>query len=173
MDLQPTLENKLVRIRPLDRSDLEPLYQVAKDPKIWEQHPRKRHVKAEFEKFFYESMESNGALSVIDQTTDSIIGSSRYKTFDGVPNMVEIGWTFLGRAFWGGTYNKAMKTLMIQHAFDFVDNIISYVDKDNIRSQKAVQKIGGQKVAGSRLEQFPKPNSNNLTFVIKNENARS
>ena len=123
MNLQPRLENKALLIRPLKESDFESLYDVAKDPKIWEQHPRKRNVRTEFEQFFSESIKSKGALVIIDKKTDTIIGSSRYKIFDEVPNILEIGWTFLDRTYWGGEYNGMVKNLMTQYAFDFVTEI--------------------------------------------------
>ncbi len=168
MDLQPILENELIRIRPLDNSDLESLYEVAKDPKIWKQHPCKRYLRTEFEKFFIESIESNGALTILDKTTDKIIGSSRFKKVKGFPNGVEIGWTFLDRRYWGGRYNKVVKNLMLEHAFNFVENIMFYVDKSNVRSQKAVEKIGGQKIMESEYEKLPKTSLDNVIFVIKN-----
>ena len=46
----------------------------------------------------------------------------------------------------GGKYNKEVKSLMINHAFRFVDNVIFYIDKNNIRSQKAIEKLNGQKI---------------------------
>ena len=167
MDLQPTLTNELVKIRPLYIKDLEPLYDVAKDAKIWEQHPCKRYLRSEFEKFFTESIESNGALTILDNVTNSIIGSSRFKKVEGFTNGIEIGWTFLDRKYWGGKYNKEVKDLMIDHAFNYVDNIIFYVAKNNIRSQKAVEKINGQKVLESDYSKLPKTSPDNETFIIK------
>ncbi len=170
MDLQPILENELVRIRPLRNSDLESLYNVAKDPKIWEQHPCKRYLRAEFEQFFIESIESKGALIIFDKKTDQIIGSSRFKKVEGFSNGVEIGWTFLNRKYWGGKYNKTVKDLMIAHAFNYVGNILFYVDKDNIRSQKAVENIGGKKIVASEYGKLPETTPNNLTFIIRKPN---
>ena len=167
MDLQPELENELIRIRPLDSPDFESLYEVAKDPKIWKQHPCKRYLRTEFEKFFTESIESKGALIILDKTFDKIIGSSRFKKVDRFPSGVEIGWTFLDRKYWGGRYNKVVKNLMIEHAFNFVDNIIFYIDKSNVRSQKAVEKIGGQKIVESEYEKLSETSSDMVTFVIK------
>ena len=167
MDLQPTLENELVQIQPLKSSDLEVLYDVAKDPKIWEQHPCKRYLRTEFEKFFIESIESKGALIIFDKATGKVIGSSRFKKVDGFMEGVEIGWSFLDRKYWGGKYNKLVKDLMIEHAFHFVDNIIFYVDKDNVRSQKAVQKIGGRKITALEFEKLPKTSPDNITFIIR------
>lgn len=166
MDLQLVLENKLLKIRLLENGDLEPLYDVAKDPMIWEQHPCKRYLRSEFAKFFIESIESKGALVVFDKTTGKIIGSSRFKKVAGFKEGVEIGWTFLSRKYWGGEYNKMVKDLMIEYAFRFVDNIIFYVDKDNIRSQKAVQKIGGRKITDTEYEKLPQTSPDNITFII-------
>jgi RimJ/RimL family protein N-acetyltransferase len=167
MNLQPILENESVRIRSLENGDFESMYKVARDPLIWEQHPCKRYLRTEFKKFFTESIESKGALTIIDKITSKIIGSSRYKKIDGFQNGVEIGWTFLERKYWGGKYNKQVKDLMIDHAFKYVENIIFYVDKNNFRSQRAVEKLSGQKIEKSEYENLPKTSLDNLTFVIK------
>lgn len=167
MDLQPTLENGIVRIRPLEHGDLEPLYNVAKDPLIWEQHPSKRHLRSEFEKFFAESIKSGGALTILDKITGEIIGSSRFKMVEGLHSGVEIGWTFLGREYWGGKYNGAVKESMIGHAFKFMDIIIFYVAKENIRSQKAVEKINGQKISETDYPEVPRKSQENVTYIIE------
>lgn len=167
MDLQPILENTLLKVRPLNEKDLEPLYAVAKDPLIWEQHPSKRYMRDEFEQFFVESLASRGALAIIDKQLDLMIGSSRFKPVKGFPNAVEIGWTFLARNYWGGKYNREAKYLMMAHAFHYVDNIILYVAKDNTRSQKAVEKINGIKADLSEYAELPATSPDNYTYIIK------
>lgn len=167
MNLQPTLENELVRIRPLKPQDFESLYAVANDPKIWEQHPCKRNVRSEFEKFFQESIESKGALIILDRTSGEIIGSSRFKEIEGFSNGVEIGWTFIARTHWGGNYNKAIKDLMIEHAFNFVDNVVLYMANENIRSQKAVEKINGRKILSSDNFKLPEKSQEKETYIIR------
>ncbi|MGD8306731.1 MAG: GNAT family N-acetyltransferase [Ignavibacteria bacterium] len=152
MNLQPTLENELITLRPLRENDFEALYEVAKDPLIWEQHPdTERYKKENFKKLFAEFIESRGTLIVIDAKTGKVIGASRYHGYSKTKSEVEIGWTFLARAYWGGIYNKEMKLLMLKHAFKFVKNVVFLVGPENIRSQKAVEKIGG-KFVGKRLD---------------------
>ena len=56
---------------------------------------------------------------------------------------IEIDWTFLARPYWGVTYNKELKQLMLRHAFRFVKSVIFLVGPQNLRSQKALEKIGG------------------------------
>jgi len=155
-DLQPTLEDDLLLLRPLATEDLEELYHVASDPLVWDQHPAKNRCERDvFELFFTDAMASGGAFAVIDKETHKIIGSTRFHRIKESGNAIEIGWTFLSRKYWGGRYNRAMKRLLIAWALQFVDNILFYIDENNIRSQRAVEKIGGERIfaiEGTSLE---------------------
>lgn len=167
MNLQPTLENGLIILRPLKESDFDLLYEVAKDPLIWEQHPNNDRYKREvYSEFFKDSIDSKGAIVVINKISNKIIGSSRYKSVQGVENAVEIGWSFLARKYWGGLYNKSKKKLMIDHAIKFVDDIIFYIGRDNIRSQKAVLKIGGKRITENHLNHLIKEGDEDWTYRI-------
>ena len=110
---------------------------------IWEQHPaRNRYDEQVFREFFQEALESRGAFVVIDRNTQGIIGSSRYFGYVPGESEIEIGWTFLARAYWGGEYNREMKRLMLEHAFQFVDRAVFLVGPENLRSRRALEKIG-------------------------------
>lgn len=149
-DFQPKLKGRLLELRPLLASDFTALYIVASDPMIWEQHPVKDRWKLEiFSAFFQESLDSGGALIAIDSNGSRVIGSSRFHGYDPGKSEVEIGWTFLARSHWGGVYNREMKELMLQHAFNFVNRVVFLVGPQNLRSQKALEKIGGVRT-GSR-----------------------
>jgi N-acetyltransferase len=148
-DLQPVLLGDLIGVRPLRSADFDALYQVARDPLIWEQHPvRDRYLRDVFERFFTESLASGGALAVTS-TAGDIIGSSRFHGYDERRSEVEIGWTFLARSYWGGQTNGQLKALMLEHAFRFVDRVVFLVGPDNRRSQRALEKIGAVR-AGTR-----------------------
>jgi len=150
-DLQPTLKGELVMLRPLRLEDYSALFAVASDPLIWEQHPANDRYKEEvFKEFFREAMDSGGALIATDSKTGRVIGSSRFHGYDREVSEIEIGWTFLARSHWGGTYNREMKQLMLRHAFQFVQSVVFLVGPQNLRSQKAVEKIGGVRVGSRR-----------------------
>ncbi|KPM33148.1 GCN5-related N-acetyltransferase [Croceitalea dokdonensis DOKDO 023] len=169
MCLQPTLENELVLLRPLRVSDFEALYKVAQDPQIWALHQNKdRGELNNFSSFFKDAITSNGALAIIDRTTRNIIGSSRFKVHPEDSTAVEIGWTFLSRAYWGGIYNASFKNLMISYAFRHFNYVVFNVDKHSYRSQKAVQKIGGEliKKKGS-LGHLHTKKPTGLTFILR------
>jgi len=78
----------------------------------------------------------------VDRKTQKIIGSSRYRWHAPPRSELEIGWTFLARSNWGGIYNQEMKYLMLTHAFQYVDAVIFLVGATNLRSGKALEKIG-------------------------------
>ncbi len=156
-DLQPTLAGELLNLRPLSPDDFDGLYAVASDPLLWDQHPAWDRYKIEvFRELFGQSLASGGALVVTDAAGGEIIGSSRYNAYDAERSQIEIGWSFLARRFWGGRYNAEMKRLMLGHAFGFVDTVIFLVGPDNMRSQKALAKIGAEFVR-SRLDASGKP----------------
>lgn len=151
-DLQPTLKGELLELRPLRADDFDDLYAVAADPLIWEQHPANDRYKEDvFKLFFREAMESGGALVAVDSKDGRVVGSSRFHGYDEEKGEVEIGWTFLARSHWGGAYNGEMKRLMLRHAFGFVESVIFLVGPQNLRSQRAVEKIGGVR-AGSKSD---------------------
>ncbi len=147
------LRGDLILLRPLEEADFESLFSVASDPLIWEQHPEKdRHKKEVFQKYFNTAMGgigpyfSFGALLVQDLKTGNVIGSSRYYDFDPETKTVAVGYSFLAREYWGGNYNQEMKRLMLNHAFQFVEKVIFHIGETNLRSQKAIEKIGARMV---------------------------
>ena len=151
-DLQPTLVGPTLRLRPLEPADWEPLYAVAADPLIWALHPaRDRHREPVFRRLFEESVACAGALAVLERSSDAIIGSSRYSFDFTEPGEVEIGWTFLARDFWGGSANREMKRLMLRHAFRFVDRAMFRIGEENLRSRRAMEKIGGKLTGRTQL----------------------
>ena len=142
-DLQPRLQGERVELRPLALGDFDALYAAASDPGIWELHPEPtRHERGVFQRYFDGGIASGGALAILDRATGRIIGSSRYCNLR--PGEVEIGWTFLERAYWGGSYNGELKRLMIAHALKFVPRVVFVVGEFNHRSRRALEKIGAR-----------------------------
>lgn len=140
---QPILTGKKVELRPLVRADWDALYAAASDPLIWEQHPAPdRWREPAFRDFFDEALASGGALVAIDRADGRVIGSSRFHGWDAAPGEVEIGWTFLARSHWGGAYNGEIKRLMLDHAFLSFDTVLFLIGPLNLRSQRAVARLG-------------------------------
>jgi RimJ/RimL family protein N-acetyltransferase len=143
-ELQPTLRGELIELRPLREDDFDELYAAASDPLVWEQHPQSDRYKEDvFREFFRGASESGGAFVVVDLKTGRLVGSTRFHGHDEEKGEIEIGWTFLARSHWGGRFNGEMKRLMLEHAFRFVESVVFLVGPENMRSRRAVEKIGG------------------------------
>jgi RimJ/RimL family protein N-acetyltransferase len=166
-ELQPTLRGTRLELRPLRADDFDALFTVASDPLIWEQHPESDRYKREiFQRYFDSAMECGGAFAVIDRGSGRMIGSTRYWNLNAAESEIEIGWTFLQREFWGGEHNGEMKKLMLDHAFKFVERVVLIVGATNLRSQRAVEKIGGRLWKKTlRLDRHGAPRED-LVFVI-------
>jgi len=168
MNLQPILENETVKLIPLEESDFEILYQVASDPLIWEQHPNKdRYKRAVFQNFFDGAMQSKGAFKIVNKASGDIIGSTRFYDYDDTNKSVLIGYTFYGRAYWGSHYNPAVKKLMLEYAFQFVNTVYFHIGAENIRSQKAIERLGAKKVREINVAYHGEPEKLNFEYCIE------
>lgn len=148
-DLQPTLTGPRVTLRPIRSSDWDGMFRAAANPRVWELHPvRDRYTAPVFREFFDGALASGAALTIVEHGSGTIMGSSRYHGLDPMAREIEIGWTFLGVDYWGGSYNREVKALMLAHAFRFVDTVVFWVGETNLRSQQAMQKIGGVRRGG-------------------------
>jgi N-acetyltransferase len=167
-ELQPVLKGKLLELRPLRAEDFQALFAVAADPLIWEQHPESDRYKEDvFKVYFKGALDSGGAFVVIDAKDGKMIGSTRYHGYDPQKSEVEIGWTFLARSHWGGVYNAEMKQLLLRHAFLFVERVVFMVGPKNLRSQKAMEKIGGIR-AGTRVDATGRES---VVFIIPRQSS--
>lgn len=141
--VQPTLVGETILVRPMTRADVEPLYAVASDPAIWAMHPEStRWQRAVFTRFADGALSSGGGLVVERRDTGAIIGASRYYDWEPSTRTVVVGFTFLACAHWGDGTNGELKRLMLDHAFTFAEAVWFHVGEHNVRSRRAVEKLG-------------------------------
>lgn len=146
MDRQPVLEGERLLLRPLAQADWDALFAVASDRELWARHPsHDRWQEPVFRAFFDDALARGGALAIVDKASGEVIGSSRFQEFDpAAGGSVEIGWSFLARAYWGRGYNAELKRLMLEHAFENVERVVFRVGAENVISRKAMANIGGR-----------------------------
>lgn len=168
MNLQPQhLQNEWVQLVPLQVTDFEVLYAVAADPLIWEQHPNKLRYKQEvFQNYFDGAIQSKGAFLILETKSKEVIGSSRLYDYNEKDSSLLIGYTFIGRNFWGKKYNQALKKCMLDYAFQHVNSVYFHIGACNIRSQKAIEKIGAIKVDEQNVSYHGEENTLNYIYKI-------
>ncbi len=167
---QPTLQNELVLLKPLQQNEFESLFAVASDPLIWEQHPNKnRYQREAFQIYFDGAIQSKGALLIIDKATNEIAGCSRFYDYNEKENSVFIGYTFIARKFWGKGYNPAIKELMMNFAFQFADIILFHIGATNFRSQIAIGRIGATKTREVTVAYHGESDRANFEYELKKE----
>ena len=170
INLQPLhLKQALLSLKPLKKEDFEALFEVASDPEIWTQHPNKtRHQRDQFENYFKGAIESGGAFLILNNKSQ-IIGCSRYYNYDPESNSIFIGYTFLGKQYWGQGYNQAFKTLMLNYIFEYVEQVNFHVGATNFRSQQAMKKLGAIKTGETEVPYYSEPMSKNFIYQISKE----
>lgn len=155
-------------LRPSVAGDWDALYAVASDPLIWKVHPaHDRWRKDVFRAFFDRGIASGGNLTIIDNATGVVIGASRYDGHDPAADEIEIGWTFIARDCWGGLYNREIKSLMLAHIHRFVGTVIFMVGADNVRSRKALEKIGATLRPGEQVRVMAGREMPHVTYEIR------
>lgn len=164
------LQTNLVAAAPLAASDFERLLAVAADPMIWEQHPNPDRYKREvFSTYFKGALESGGALLITDAATNAVIGCSRFYDYEPDRREVKIGYTFFARSCWGKGYNAEAKQLMLQHAFQYVDSVIFHVGAQNLRSRRAMEKLGAAFLGEEDVAYYGEATKRNVVYRIRKE----
>lgn len=167
INFKPTLKNNLVTASPLLQTDFESLLQAASDPLIWEQHPNKNRWQPEvFKNYFEGAIKSGGAFLVSNTQTNKVIGSSRYSDYDVATNTVSVGYTFFVRSHWGGGYNYALKQLMLQHIFQYVDTVKFFIGAVNKRSQISLERFGAIKTGEEQTAYYGEPAKLDYVYAI-------
>lgn len=168
-DLQPNhLHDHLIQLIPLETSDFNRLFEIASNPLVWEQHPNPNRYKLDdFSKYFEGAIASKGAFLIVDAQTKETVGCSRYYDYNEEESSVLIGYTFIGNSFWGRGYNTSLKKVMLDYAFQFVDKVYFHIGAFNIRSQKAIAKIGAQKVDEFEVEYYGETSKLNFVYLIE------
>lgn len=149
------LKGKHIYLEILQPSHKEILKQLAMDERIWEGNRGfilDETFDRQFEQYFSTAIDNlamgqQQAFVMRKTIDDKIIGMTRILNIDEKEKRLEIGYTWYIPAVWGKVYNKEWKLLLLQYTFEELGfNRVQFnVAGQNIRSQKAVEKIGGVK----------------------------
>jgi len=144
-NMNPTLSGPRLTLRPILKADRDGLYTAACDPEIWAQHPASdRHEISAFDPYFDFLMDAGGTLVAIERIKNRIIGCSRIYCVPDQPGDLAIGFTFLAQLYWGGSWNREMKQLLIAHILRCFPRVWFHIAPGNVRSQIATTRLGAK-----------------------------
>ena len=145
------LEGRHVRLEPLSIGHHDALCEVGLDDDLWRWIPkpvRSRDDMLDYIRTALQWQTDGTALPfvTIDRSSDRVIGSTRYMNIDQPNRHVEIGATWIGRAWQRTAVNTEAKYLMLCHAFEKLDCIRVELKTDalNERSRNAILRIGAK-----------------------------
>ena len=146
------LENDRVLLVPFDNVRNEELKDIIFDKEIWKFMGMRVHNEQGLKNYIAKTIkDKNNRLCypflIIDKETNKVAGCTRYGNVDAANKKCEIGWTWLGVEFQGTGLNKACKHELLNFGFETVGfkRIQFCTDKENLRSQKAIENLGAQK----------------------------
>ena len=146
-----TLESKHLRLLPLSLEFKEGLLNAAKDGELWKLWYTSVPSAESIDQYIATALQQQQDKAslpfvIVDKTTDSIIGSTRYCNIDSSNRRLEIGYTWYAKSFQRTGVNTECKHLLLQHAFE-VYQVIAVEFKThwfNYRSRNAIQRLGAK-----------------------------
>lgn len=145
------LVGEKVRIVPMERHHIQGLYEAGNSKSIWYHLPKTIYtvddMKSLVEEALYKKETGNELPFVVLESNNNIIGSTRFLDISNTNKSLEIGWTWYNPSVWGTHINTECKYLLLKYCFETLKFIRVQIKTDNlnVRSQKAIEKIGGVK----------------------------
>lgn len=169
------LKGTQVYLELLQPQHIPQLKELAREPRIWE-YTKSILVNDQYEQNFQnyinlalDPQNTGGQVSfvIFDANTRQLIGMTRYYRFEPAHKRLSIGFTWYTPAVWGKVHNRECKLLLLQYAFETLkfQRVEFEVAHQNVRSQKAVEKIGGIKEARLRKHGLHADGTIRDTFV--------
>jgi RimJ/RimL family protein N-acetyltransferase len=147
------LRGQYIYLQTLKAGDIPRLKELARDERLWEYTKTllvNENFDAQFEKYIATALDDRNtggqhSFVIRDVANNEIIGMTRYYKIEPSQKRVSIGYTWYVPEVWGKVHNKECKLLLLQYAFKTLgyQRVEFEVAHQNIRSQKAVEKIGG------------------------------
>ncbi|WP_338749055.1 GNAT family protein [Bacillus sp. FJAT-52991] len=146
------LNGKNIQIVPMSLEHIQGLYAIGTEEAIWEHLPETIQTKKDMKSFVEEALakKRNGSefpFIILLRENNKVIGTTRFLSLCDDHRNLEIGWTWFAPAVWGTHVNIECKYLLLRYCFEVLNLIrVQFkTDERNIRSQKAIERIGGVK----------------------------
>jgi N-acetyltransferase len=145
-----TLTGNHIRIVPMEAEHIPGLFEAGNQPQIWTYLPMRVSSYDDMERLVSEALAAKDSgltfpFVIQDVNTHQIVGSTRFLDISSEHRNLEIGWTWLSPLVWRSPVNTECKYLLLKHAFETLgtSRVQIKTDRRNVRSQNAIERIGG------------------------------
>jgi len=145
------LENARVLLLPFGNERYHELKQIIFNDRIWKYMGMSMHTEMDFELYVKNTITDQKKeicypFLIVDKQSNRIAGSTRFGNLNTTSEKCEIGWTWYGLDFQGTGLNKACKYELLKFGFETIGfrRIQFSADQENLRSQRAIEKLGAQ-----------------------------
>ncbi|MER2046803.1 MAG: GNAT family protein [Solibacillus sp.] len=146
------VENDIVKLRPVQMSDIEAIANAANDERIWEHMSVTLLTQEAVENYIENAIKEREKgisymFAVIEKKTDNIVGCTSFLDISFPHKRLEIGATWYNPTVWRSAINTNCKFLLFQYCFEVLNlnRIQIKTGHENYRSQKAIERIGAIK----------------------------
>ena len=146
------LENNVVQLIPIELEHVEGIYEAAQNKRIWEHMSVDLMEKSCVLKYVQDAIQkrelgTDSAYVIVDKKTERIIGATWFLDISKQHNRLEIGSTWINPIYWRTNINTNCKYLLLKYCFEelHLNRIQIKTGHENIRSQKAIERIGAVK----------------------------
>ncbi|HWI46817.1 MAG TPA: GNAT family protein [Rummeliibacillus sp.] len=173
-----TLHNEQVILKPMEKNDIEGIFEVATYPEIWPYLSITIESLTDTQEYVANALANKESgvefpFVIMDPKTKTIIGSTKFMDIDEKHSRLEIGFTWLTPAYWRTAVNTNCKYLLLQYCFEVLklNRVQIKTDHENTRSQKAIERIGAQKEGVLRNHMIRKDGTirNTVMYSVTNE----
>ena len=143
------LENERALLLPLQQSHIQELLPLSQEVDLYKYGSSDVSTPEKLASYIADALEQETLKKalpfiIFDKQEQAYAGSTRFGNIDEVNRVLHIGWTWLGKRFRGSRLNHHIKFLMLTHAFEVMEfeKVEFRIDERNLRSRRAVEKIG-------------------------------
>lgn len=166
------LENEIVVLKPITKEAVLELLAAGSYPEIWTYLPTTIEQESDVHNFVDKALtakmqKKEFPFAIVDKISGKIIGSTRFMDIDEKHRRLEIGNTWITPAFWRTAANTNCKYLLLQYCFEVLDlqRVQIKTDLENLRSQKAIERIGAKKEGVLRNHMIRKDGTSRHTVM--------
>jgi N-acetyltransferase len=145
------LEGSFVRLEPLSLNHLDGLCRIGLDAELWRWAVQPVRTDVDMYDYVAEALREQAdgrALpwATVERATGQVVGCTRYGAIEPAHRRLEIGWTWIGRAWQRTPVNTEAKYLQLRHAFEVLGclRVEWKTDALNERSRAAILRLGAK-----------------------------